>query len=88
MQDAIRGEVGLSPWSQIISFVSEYILSKGEQMELHPDCIYYLNTGKLVLGKRIIQEKEFVFGRVGRLVVALGRTSLLRMYTNKQRKSV
>ena len=41
-------------------------MRRQDTVELKPDCVYYLYVGKLVLGKRIVEESEFIIGSQGR----------------------
>lgn len=55
-----------SPWVKRITFVRENVLRRQDSVDLQADCIYYVYVGKLVLGKRIVEESEFIFGSQGR----------------------
>ena len=46
---------------------------------LQDSCIYFVYVGKLALGKRIVEEGEFIFGKAGRRVVALRTTSVVML---------
>ena len=52
-------------------------------MDLESNCVYFVFVGNLALGKRIIQEHDFIVGKTGRSVVALKTTCLVRLYLMK-----
>ena len=51
------------PWVKRITFIVEQVLRKQEEVELFNDRIYYIFVGKLAVGKRIVEEQEFIIGR-------------------------
>ena len=51
------------PWVKRITFIVEQVLRKQEEVELFDDRIYYIFVGKLAVGKRIVEEQEFIIGR-------------------------
>ena len=68
-----------------ITFACEYILDRNEKMFLEDECLYCVFVGKVVVGKMIVQEKQFIVGRANRCVMALGTTSLIKLYVMSQR---
>ena len=67
------------PWAQRVAFVSEQLLRKQDEIELRDSCIYFVYVGKVALGKRIVEEGEFIFGKAGRRIVALRTTSVVML---------
>ena len=65
-----------------ITFVTETICRKGEEINLFDDRIYFIFVGKLALGRRLIFEKEFIIGKTGRSALALRTSSLITMVIN------
>ena len=69
-------------WVKRITFIVEQVLRKQEEISLHDDRIYYVFVGKLAVGKRIVEEQEFIIGKQGRKATALRTTSLITLVTN------
>ena len=70
------------PWVKRITFIVEQVLRKQEEIELFDDRIYYIFVGKLAVGKRIVEEQEFIIGRHSRKAIALRTTSVITLVTN------
>ena len=70
---------------QRITFLTETILRKRETINFHDHHLYFVVVGKLALGKRIVIEQEFIYGKSGRSAIALRTTSLVRLVLDKQR---
>ena len=65
-----------------ITFITEQVLRKDEEVELFDGRIYYVFVGKIAVGKRIVEEQEFVCGKNGRKAISLRTTSLITLVLN------
>ena len=71
-------------WVERITFITENVMNKQESIELFDNRIYFVFIGKLAMGKRIVEEHEFIIGKTGRRVIALRTTSLICLVIQKQ----
>ena len=65
--------------------MAERLIKKDETIILDDKMIYFVVVGKLALGKRIVVEQEFIFGKENRQATALRTTSLVSLTVQRQR---
>lgn len=80
-----RDQLATKAWVKRITFISESILRKQQEVKLFSDRIYYVFVGKLAVGKRIVEDQEFIIGKDKRQAVALRTTSLITLILSDQR---
>ena len=79
-------EFETSVWQECVTFVQERILKAKEVVKLKPNHIYFILSGKVALGKKIVDESEFIQGMADRSVTALQTTSLFTIEISLQRR--
>ena len=75
-----------SVWQECVTFVQERVLKAKEVVKLRPNHIYFILSGKVALGKKIVDESEFIQGMEDRSVTALQTTSLFTIEISLQRR--
>ena len=77
-----------SPWKTVVKFVQEIILEPGESVQLVDGQINLILAGKVAMGKKIIDEGEFISGKSSRKIVALQTTSIFLITTERKRREI
>ena len=71
-------------WTNRITYNNEFILKKQEKANLEDGSVYLVYVGSVALGRRVVEEQEFIVGKTGRAVQALRTSSLIKLHFMKQ----
>ena len=70
-----------------MTVMQEKIIRGKDVIEQQNNAIYYILNGKVAIGKKIVDENEFIKGKEGRSFTALQKTSLLTLEISMERRS-
>ena len=76
-----------SMWRESVTLMQERIIKTKDVIEQKSEHLYYILSGKVAIGKKIVDENEFIQGKEGRSFTALQKTSVLTIEISMERRT-
>ena len=67
--------------------MQERIVKTKDVIEQKSEHLYYILSGKVAIGKKIVDENEFIQGKGGRSFTALQKSSILTLEISMERRT-